>query len=276
MKSNPLVSVIIPCFNSAAYISDSLNSVLGQTYDNLEVIVIDDSSSDDSVKIIKAVAEEDKRVKVYQITHSGRPSVPRNYGIAKSSGELIAFIDSDDLWKPDKLERQVPFFLKMEGIVFVYSMSVTFGKVNIFSENYEVLPLHFRAAQSRSDLLKIGNTIPLSSVIVNAQSIKEAGGFDEDPELKVEDYDLWLRLSETGSFLFIPRQLVYYRIHDKQFSADWETKAKRLKYLAEKRKLDIPEYRFIRRKKGLHLVRNFVHLQSLLWVRILGLMDRSK
>jgi glycosyltransferase involved in cell wall biosynthesis len=203
--------------------------------------------------------------------------VPRNFGINKSSGELIAFIDSDDLWKRDKLERQVQLFYKIPGLTFVYSMSVTFGDVNILSENYEVLPLHFRAAHNYNDLLRIGNTVPLSSVLADAQKIKAAGGFDEDPELKVEDYDLWLRLSKDGDFLFIPRQLVYYRIHKSQFSGDWDTRSSRLKYLAEKRNLPIPEYHLIRRKHGFRLLaRNILHLQSLMWVRFLGLMDRTR
>jgi glycosyltransferase involved in cell wall biosynthesis len=201
MNTNPKVSLIIPCFNSALFIRDSIDSVLGQTYTNLEVIVVDDSSTDQTPEIIKKIAEEDDRIKVFQIPYSGRPSVPRNFGIGKSSGELIAFIDSDDLWTRDKLERQVQLFNKITGLTFVYSMSVTFGNVSIFSENYEVLPLHFRAAHNYQDLLTIGNTIPLSSVLADARKIKAAGGFDEDPELKVEDYDLWLRLSKEGDFL---------------------------------------------------------------------------
>jgi len=268
MNPEPLVSVIMPAYNSSRFIRESVVSVLKQTYKNIELIIIDDSSTDDTSGIIKEIEKSDKRVKGFSIPHAGCPSVPRNFGIQKSSGELIAFIDSDDLWIPDKLESQVKFFLEKKNPVFIYSISVTFGDVNIFSPQFEVLPLPYKAAKKREDLLRTGNTIPLSSVLADAEKLKEVNGFDEDPKLKIEDYDLWIRLSGLGDFYFMSRFHVKYRIHQSQFSADQETKIKRLDYLAKKRGLSLPPYKFYRRKGLFLVVRNTIHFAVYLWIRI--------
>lgn len=268
MNPEPLVSVIMPAYNSSRFIRESVLSVLNQTYKNFELLIVDDSSSDETLTIIKEIENSDKRVKGFSIPHAGRPSVPRNFAIKKSSGELIAFIDSDDLWVPDKLETQVEFFQERKNPVFIYSISVTFGEVNIFSPQFEVLPLPYKAAKKREDLLKTGNTIPLSSVLADAGKLKRVNGFDEDPELKIEDYDLWIRLSELGDFYFMPRFHVKYRIHKSQFSADRETKIKRLDYLAKKRGFSLPPYKFYRRKGLLLIIRNTIHLAVYLWIRI--------
>lgn len=274
MIPEPLVSVIMPAYNSSGFIKESAASVLSQTYKNIELIIVDDGSADDTFNAAEKIAQTDSRVKFYSIPHAGRPSVPRNFGIGKSSGELIAFIDSDDLWIKDKLERQVKFFKRKINPVFVYSMSVTFGSVNIFSPLYEVLPLPFKAAKSRDALLKTGNTIPLSSVLADAAAVKSINGFDEDPDLQIEDYDLWLHLSELGSFYFFPRLQVFYRIHDSQFSADWETRKARMNYLSRKRGLRLPELKLHRRKGVFLIIRNAVHFKVYLLMRLLDFWSR--
>ncbi len=273
----PLVSVIIPCYNSGKYIESTLNSVLNQSYDNIEIVAVDDESSDNSYKIIEAAAQFDKRIKPYRIAHSGRPSVPRNYGIGKASGSLIAFLDSDDLWTRHKLKYQVGYLLKRSEAAFVYSMSFTFGEVGFLSEDYELLPLPFRAAKDAKGLRNIGNTIPLSSVLVRMEALNEVDGFDEDPELKaVEDYDLWLRLSEKYEFCFIPRIQVYYRIHGTQSSAGWDVRENRLQRLAAKREINLPRYKNIRRKGiFLLLIRNVIHLKFYLLYKLIGWLENG-
>ncbi len=273
----PLVSVIIPCYNSGQYIKDTLMSVLNQSYSNIEIIAVDDESSDDTFKILEDSAQLDKRIKPYCIAHSGRPSVPRNFGISKASGSLIAFLDSDDIWIRNKVKPQVDYLLKHRETAFVYSMSFTFGEVNYFSEHYELLPLPFRAAKDAKELREIGNTITLSSVLVRKKALDEAGYFDEDPELKaVEDYDLWLRLSEKFKFYFIPRIQVYYRIHRTQSSSGWEAREKRLQLLADKRNIKLPRYKNLRRKGIiLLLVRNTIHLIFYLLYKLLGWFENG-
>ncbi len=273
----PLVSVIIPCYNSGEYIEGTLDSVLNQSYDNIEIIIVDDESTDNSYKIIETAARSEKRIKPYNIAHSGRPAVPRNYGISKASGSLIAFLDSDDKWTRHKLKYQVGYLLKHNEAAFVYSMSFTFGEVGFLSEDYELLPLPFRAAKDAKGLRSIGNTIPLSSVLVRKEALNEAGGFDEDPELKaVEDYDLWLRLSEKYEFRFIPRIQVYYRIHCTQSSAGWDVREKRLQQLAAKRNIKLPRYKNIRRKgMFLLLIRNTIHLKFYLLYKLVGWLENG-
>jgi len=275
MENNiPVVSVIIPTYNSQDFIEETINSVLAQTFINLEIIVIDDESTDDTFKILNRLSENDNRIKNYQISHSGRPSVPRNYGVKKAAGKYIAFLDADDIWVKYKLEKQLHFFEKYPEHILVYSMSVTFGKTNFFSPSFEVLPLFNKACKTKNELIQKGNSITCSSVLINKEKLIEVGGFDEDPKLQVEDYDLWIRLSELGEIGFIPRILTYYRVHSMQFSSDWQTKQNRVKYLAEKRGWNIPEYKF-RRNKGLLflIIRNSIHIFNLLIAKFLSIFD---
>jgi len=154
-------------------------------------------------------------------------------------------------------------------------MSVTFGNVTLFSPNYEVLPLLHKAVKTGNDLLIIGNSITCSSVLVKKEALQKVNGFDEDERLKaVEDYDLWIKLSKLGTFGFIPRILTHYRIHSTQSSADWQTKQERLKYLSDKRNLNLPVYKYYR-NKGLFflLIRNFIHYSTYLYVKFLTLFD---
>ena len=273
-KNTPLVSVVIPTFNSGNFIRETIESVLNQTYKIFEIIVVDDDSTDDTISKLKDLSNKDKRITYFQIPHSGRPSVPRNYGVEKSNGEYIAFLDADDIWVKNKLEKQISEFKKHPDYVLVYSMSVTFGDVNIFSPYYEVLPLLYKVCRTKHDLINKGNSITCSTVLIKKEYFQKVGGFDEDPKLQIEDYDLWIRLSELGSLGFIPRIQTYYRIHGKQFSADWQTKQDRVKYLSGKRGWVLPEYKYYRNKGVLFLfVRNVVHYLNFLFVKFLSFFD---
>lgn len=105
---NPLVSIVTPVFNAEKYLEETVKSVQNQTYQNWELFLIDDGSTDDSLKIAKNLAKTDKRIKVISIKNSGA-AVARNTGIEKASGRYLCFIDADDLWKPEKLEKQLKF-----------------------------------------------------------------------------------------------------------------------------------------------------------------------
>lgn len=106
----PLVSVIIPCYNARNTIADTINSVLCQTYKNIEVLIIDDCSTDNSYEIINNYAACDTRIRFFKTTTpSGSPAIPRNIGLDNSHGTLIAFLDADDMWLESKLEDQITF-----------------------------------------------------------------------------------------------------------------------------------------------------------------------
>ena len=105
---NGKVSIIIPCYKAADTISETLNSVLAQTYTNWEVFVIDDCSPDNSVEIIKSYCEKESRIKLIKSSeNSGTATIPRNKGTKEATGEYIAFIDADDVWEPEKLQLQI-------------------------------------------------------------------------------------------------------------------------------------------------------------------------
>ncbi|MGE5795669.1 MAG: glycosyltransferase family 2 protein [Ignavibacteria bacterium] len=273
-SGNPLISVVITSFNSEKFIEEAVISVLNQTFQNFEIIVVDDQSTDKTAEIVREFSAKDSRIKFYSISHSGKPSTVRNYGIAKAKGEYIAFLDGDDVWEKYKLEEQFNSIQKNQDAVLVYSASITFG-ANIFSPYYEVLPLLHKAARNKNDLIQKGNSIPLSTVLVSKKYLDMAGGFDEDPELKIEDFDLWLRLGEFGYFIFLPHIHAYYRIHPDQFSSDWEEKKKRLEYLSMKRGLNLASYRFYRNKGFIFLLlRNGIHFLTFLCLKSFSVIKR--
>lgn len=274
--SMPLVSVVVPAHNSARYIAETIDSVLRQTYGNFEIIVVDDSSEDDTVQEVVRMATSDNRIKLHRIEHAGRPSVPRNEGIRLARGQYTAFLDSDDLWTRHKLEDQIHYMLSDPEAVFVYSMSVTFGDVNLFSPSYEVLPLLKKAALSYEDLISKGNSVTCSSILIRTDILRSEGGFDEDPKLQIEDYDLWIRLSRRGKIGFIPRIHVFYRVHTVQFSGSWELKQQRLEYLSDKLKIQLPPYRFARnRSLAVRIARNALHFSNYIWALTAEFFQRN-
>ena len=118
---NDKVSIIMPCYNSEKFIKDAIESVLKQTYQNWELIIIDDNSTDNSTIIVESYKRKDFRIKLLKNSNNTRmPATPRNIGILSANGRYIAFLDSDDIWYPSKLENQIPLF-KDEKCAVVYS-----------------------------------------------------------------------------------------------------------------------------------------------------------
>ena len=116
-----LVSIIMPMHNSAKYIGEAITSVINQTYDNWELLVIDDVSNDNSCDIVREYIKRDNRIHLlFNDNHTGRPSSPRNMGVNYAKGRYIAFLDSDDMWFPEKLEQQIPLF-DDDNVAIVYS-----------------------------------------------------------------------------------------------------------------------------------------------------------
>lgn len=273
MNSNvPLISVIIPCFNAEKYLMETVESVIAQTYTQWEIVIVDDFSTDDTFKLALELAQREERIKCFRIEHSGLASVVRNFGAAKAKGEYLAFLDSDDIWVPEKLKEQIKFIIRNKSCSMVYSMSISFGDVNFFSPRFELLPLLHKACRTYDDLIEKGNSITCSSVLVKKDLFNAVNGFDEDINLKaVEDYDLWIRLSQKTQIGFIPRILVKYRIHKSQSSDNLEVNIQRLKNLASTKNLDIKLNEFRRNKSFLHLIlRNSYHALTILYVKLLS------
>jgi len=266
------ISVIIPAYNAGNFIEETINSVLKQTYQNFEILVIDDASQDSTKSIVEKICLNEKRISFFEIEHTGRPAVLRNLGIKKSRGKYIAFLDSDDIWLPRKLEEQIELLETKKTFSFVYSVSKTFGDVNIFSPKYEILPLPFKAANTQNELLEKGNPVTCSTVVADKKLIMQAGCFDENSDLAfVEDYDLWIKLSRLGPVGFIPKIHTLYRVHDTQSSNSWNVKSERLAKLSNGKNLNLPEYKFYRNKGFVFLAaRNIIHIISYFYYKVLG------
>jgi len=201
----PLVSVVVPTHNRAKLLTRTLRSILEQRMANLEVIVVDDGSSDETPTILRTA---DPRIRPWRHDQPKGVSVARNRGIEAARGEWIAFCDDDDLWSPEKLAEQVAS-AAATGAAWVYT-----GDVNV-DTNLRVLSGGPPPKPERVlELLPRMNPLPSggSNVIVRTDVLKAAGGFD--PALRrTEDWDLWIRLARAGPPACVSRPLVAYRFH---------------------------------------------------------------
>ncbi len=215
MSYQPLITVVIPSFNHGAWIGQAIDSVLNQTYTNLELLIIDNHSSDSTDEVIGNY--KDDRISFIKVNNNDSIAFSRNVGIELGKGEWIAFLDSDDVWSFNKLERCSKFFYK--NVDFIYH------DLNVVSETSR--PPRVRRIASRklkgpifSDLIVNGNPIATSSVVVRSEIIRKVGGMNEDLQLRgVEDYNTWIKISRiTNRFKVINQSLGIYRIHQKNLS----------------------------------------------------------
>lgn len=224
--NKPLVSVIIPAYNAEKFIAKTLESVLAQTYTNIEVIVVDDGSSDRTARIVKAIAQTDNRVVFLQQENSG-VAAARNLAISKSSGEFIAPVDADDIWYPENIAKQVQCFLESDSNVgLVYSWSVD------IDENDRLLG-GFRATEIEG---KVYNTLICHNFLGNAsasmfrRSCLEGEFYNCDMRLQnaqgCEDWELSLRIAENYPFRVVPEFLVGYRKLFDSMSGDYSQMAR--------------------------------------------------
>lgn len=184
-----LVSIITPCYNCRSVIVQTIESVLSQTYKNWELLIIDDCSNDGSYEAIVEFLNQDTRIKYFKTdTRSGSPSCPRNIGIIKSQGDYIAFLDSDDIWLPTKLEDQLLFMVD-NNYDFVYS---DYEKISL-DGNRNGRIIRVRKITTYWDLLE-SCSIPCLTVIVKKRIIDHVK-FKNIPK---EDYVFWLEILRKG------------------------------------------------------------------------------
>lgn len=206
-NKQPLVSVIIPTWNREKTIKKAVLSALNQKLPPFEILVCDDGSTDNTYEIIKSI--KDKKVKWIPGRHSGLPAVVRNRGIKESRGAWLAFLDSDDWWEKDKLEKQLNLVNKMQ----IKAVCTNAYVVN--PHNDKKKKLYFSNKEVKdvigfNELLKT-NFIICSSMLVEKQLVLDCGGFPEEPALKaIEDYALWLRISTKTNIAYSDKPLVNY------------------------------------------------------------------
>ena len=188
MKECPLVSVIVPTYNRAWCIERTIRSILSQSYKDFELIVVDNRSTDGTVDRINRI--NDSRIRIVEISNGGIVAKSRNTGIRHSHGKYIAFLDSDDIWHPEKLERCVGKLESGADICFHWMSEIGNEKPMDLTRRLTKPILH--------DLIANGNAVATSSVVVSRKAFIEIGMFSEDRDLiAIEDYDAWVRLSRV-------------------------------------------------------------------------------
>ena len=225
----PKVSVIIPTHNRANVIQRALHSVLHQTYENLEVIVVDDASTDNTAEIIHAI--NDKRIIFLRQEARHGAAVARNIGIHQATGEFIAFQDSDDEWLNKKLEKQMAVMLQSSDAVgVVYS-----GFLRFEDKSAKYFPSKRVEPKSGSILrpLLSGNFVTTQAVVIRKQCLLKSGLFDEKLP-RLQDWELFLRLAELYEFVCVDEPLLVAFHSKKSITADSTLFPVALKMLLEK------------------------------------------
>lgn len=205
---NSLVSVITPAYNAQRYIKRAIESVLNQTYKNLEVIVIDDGSTDRTAEIIKSY-NDPRIIYLYQENQGQGPA--RNYGIRKSKGEYITLLDADDVYLPEKIEKQVQFMQTYPEYKAVYCNALHFYSDNpykFFKKKYDC-----PCGDIFPDLLRTSLINP-NTIMFHREVLEKVGGFNEK-RYYPEDWDMWLRIARACfRFGYIDEDLVKVEIRE--------------------------------------------------------------
>jgi glycosyltransferase involved in cell wall biosynthesis len=217
--SDPLVTVVLPVYNGERWLAETLASVLGQEgFDSLEVVAIDDGSTDGSADVIRSV--DDPRVRLIRRENRGI-SVTRNEAIREGRGRLLAFIDQDDLWRPDKLARQVPRFEEDASIGLVHCQCARLDADGRPISGGPIVSADRISGDVRHQM-RLGNVVPgTAGVVVRRECFETVGFFDESLD-GADDWEMWARSSTRYSFSYDPEPLACTRLHAWNTSTDVE------------------------------------------------------
>ncbi len=216
MNNSPLVSIVIPTYNHAPMLQRALATVIEQTYQNWNAIVVNNYSTDNTLEVVAQF--NDPRIQCVNFRNNGVIGASRNEGIALATGKYVAFLDSDDTWFPAKLEKCVEILESGSDLV-------CHAEYWIDESGYSRLVAYGPSkAATHHNLIYKGNRISTSATVVRTALLKEVHGFDVAPELiSTEDYDLWIRLAtKSNKFAFIDEPLGEYHRHDNNVSANIE------------------------------------------------------
>ena len=198
---NETVSIVMPAWNRQELIKEAIDSVQRQTYQNWELLIVDDGSTDNTVEVIRQYARGDARIKLFTPPHGGVCKA-RNYALDHANGKWIAFLDSDNTWLPDFLQTSI-------GALVEHSKQASYSAIKMDKRG----SVRYRVTQPDPALLRAGNYIDLNSLVVSSKVLKKVGFFDEDLRRMV-DYDLVIRISKVADFMYIPIIGVHYSDHD--------------------------------------------------------------
>jgi glycosyltransferase involved in cell wall biosynthesis len=218
--ASPKVTVILPTYNRLQFLRTAVASVLAQTYRNWSLIIADDGS-DDETRAHLAMLEKMPQVKVVWLTHAGNPARTRNAALREADGELVAFLDSDDVWMPTKLESQVRTLSEHRECRWCYTAFLRVdeqGRPLAAERNRRWTPF---AGEILGPLISTAASLRTPSVLAERSLVAQVGGFDETL-CAAEDYDLWMRLALASPVALVDEQLVHVRVHAaNQSSHSW-------------------------------------------------------
>lgn len=214
VTKEPLVSIVIASYNMGQYLPQAVDSVLGQSWQNLEVIVVDDGSKDNTPQVMQTYAD-DPRVLYIRTDNQGQPKA-KNCGLKRTKGEFIGFCDADDLWEPDKLVLQMPLFSNPD-VGVVYS---EVSNIDEHNQRYEQPPVYQRHRGKVTDPLLKCNFVPFGTALIRRACVNQCGMFDEQFRMGI-DWDLWLRYSLDWEFDYITERTYVYREWSGQMSTNY-------------------------------------------------------
>lgn len=221
---NPLVSIISPTYNHEKYISDCIKSVQAQSYQNWEMLIVDDGSTDNTYAVAKTFAEKDHRIKLFTQKNVGifRLAETYNFALGKSKGKYIAVLEGDDVWLPEKLEKQIPGMENDDEVVLswgrAYSSSVDLSvdyNMDLLINRDEKVMTNTPVKSACKDFLYI-NFIPALTVIARRTALEKIGGFIQNFNLPLVDLPTWQQLALIGKFQFVDEAIGKWRFYPTQ------------------------------------------------------------
>ncbi|RCS69123.1 glycosyltransferase family 2 protein [Vibrio casei] len=217
-----LISIITPSYNSSDLVTETYNAINSQSLSNFEWLITDDCSSDSTLSLLQNLASDDERIKVYRNEVNSGAAISRNNSLAHASGDFIAFIDSDDLWLPEKLEKQVAF-MEENNIDFSFTAYELIDEQgNLIGQKVDT---HLTGPVTYEDMLRKKATLGCSTVMLRRSAFEDISM----PLIRTgQDYGLWLKLLKTGAKAYpMPEVLTQYRILPNSISRNKVKKAKR-------------------------------------------------
>jgi glycosyltransferase involved in cell wall biosynthesis len=237
-KEKPLISIIIPTYNRASFLKEAIESVLAQTYENWELIIVDDGSTDNTSELVKKFT--DKRISYLCQQNTGAP-LARNKGIQKAKGDYIAFLDSDDIWLPQKIQKQLEVFK-----ISRFNPGVVYTGIQYI--DYKGSPKKRKKnSLYRGNIfyhLLRKNLTTTSAILAKKECFDECGLFDENLPCR-QELDILIRISQYFAIDYVPEILTLERIHEKRITADIDKKIKGREMLFEKIYLHLKKHRIL-------------------------------
>ncbi len=239
------VSIVLTCYNGARWISRAIESILVQTYEDFELVIVDDGSTDSSKEVV-ASHLCDKRVRYIYQENSGFSSAV-NRGIKEGSGSVIGFIGQDDLWMPNKLELQLKYFSEHKDVDLIHSNYCSIDSEGRIIEVRDIKIPNFSSKKKVVEQLFLNNFIGFETVLVKRRCFDEVGYFDEQM-VGFSDHDIWLRIAGSFNIGYLDLPLVEKREHEFQLSKVRIEAVLKDEFLMVKKAID--RYPFLKRVEG--------------------------